>query len=83
MQDTIKHHLGEYVELPELLPTVQQTFPTEDSLKWFVRRHRQTLVDSGSMIIVSGRMRFHPELFQGAVVEIGRRAAGKPAGGAQ
>lgn len=76
MQDTVKRHLGEYVELRELLPKVEQTFPTEDSLKWFVRRHRQALVDSGALIIVAGRMRFHSDLFQGAAVEIGRRTAG-------
>lgn len=83
MQDTVKHRLDEFVELLDLFPQVEQTFPTEDSLKWFVRRHRQALVDSGALILITGRMRFHPEKFQAAAVEIGRRGAEKREGGAQ
>ena len=79
MHNTVKPSLDEYGDIRELLPCVEQTFPTEDSVKWFVRRNRQALADSGALIIVAGRMRIHPELFQGAAVDIGRRQAGKGA----
>lgn len=67
--------LDEYVDLPALLSETGQTFPTEDSLRWFARRNRAALVASGAVIIITGRMRFHPILFKRAAVEIGQKAA--------
>ena len=74
MQDTQQHlpALDEYVDLGTLLPSVRSTFPSSDSLKWFVRRHRGTLAAAGALICITGRLRFHPTLFQRAAVEIGR-----------
>jgi hypothetical protein len=72
--------LDEYVEISGLLATVAQTFPTEDSLKWFIRRHRNALVDAGALIIITGRMRFHRARFMEAAIEIGQRTAGKTSG---
>lgn len=67
--------LDEYVEIQELHETVQGIFTTTDSLRWFVRRNRPLLVKSGALIIVAGRMRFHPARFKSAVVEAGQKAA--------
>lgn len=67
--------LDEYVEIQALRPTVQAIFPTDDSIRWFSRRHRQALVDSGALIIVAGRMRFHPARFKQVAVEAGQREA--------
>lgn len=67
--------LDEYVELRTLLPVVEQTFPSEDSIRWFVRRHRDVLAASGAVIVITGRMRFHPARFKQLAVEIGQRAA--------
>lgn len=67
--------LDEFVEIDTLQPDVSATFPTIDSLRWFVRRNRPALVERGALIIVTGRMRFHPARFKAAAVEIGQRAA--------
>ena len=66
--------LAEYVDLPGLLLTVRPTFPTLDSIRWFVRTHRETLARTGAVIVLTGRLRYHPALFAQAAVEIGRSA---------
>lgn len=71
MQHTDLPALGEFVELPALLPVVSHSFPTEHSLKWFVRNHRDELAGAGALINITGRLRFHPGRFQDAVVRIG------------
>ena len=67
--------LDEFVSLDSMFADVESTFSTLDSLRWFVRRNRDDLVRRGALIIVAGRMRFHPALFQRATVEIGQKAA--------
>jgi len=75
MRDTDLPPLDEYVDLQGLLDNVKQAFPTEDSVRWFVRRQRDALAASGAVIIIAGRMRYHPQRFKQAAVEIGQKAA--------
>lgn len=63
--------LGEYVTLSQLLLLEAHTFNSADSLKWFVRRNRAALADAGAIIMVAGRMRFHPALFEQSAALIG------------
>lgn len=72
--------LREFLGITELLPTVQHSFPTENSVRWFVRQHRDDLVNSGAIIEVAGRLRFHPDRFQAAALSIGRTAMLKKGG---
>lgn len=67
--------LDEYVDLQDLLSSVKPAFPTEDSVRWFVRRHRDALAAAGAVIIITGRMRYHPARFKQAAVAIGQKAA--------
>lgn len=69
--------LDEFVDIAALQATegVATNFPTLDSIRWFVRRHRDALAASGAVIIVAGRMRYHPIRFKQAAVSIGQRAA--------
>lgn len=69
--------LGDFVDMPALhqSPGVADTFPSKDSLKWFMRQHRMELVERGAIISIAGRLRFHPGLFQQVAVDIGRQAA--------
>lgn len=67
--------LGEFVDLKTLLHSVEHTFPTQDSLKWYVRNHRDELAAAGALIYIAGRARFHPQIFQKTAVEIGRSVA--------
>lgn len=71
--------LDEYVDMPKLLPIVEHTFPTKDSLKWWIRQNHDELAERGALIAITGRLRFHPGRFQQAAVEIGRRVAKKSA----
>ncbi len=75
MQTTDLPPLDEFVDLPALQPSVASVFPTLDSVRWFVRRNREALAEQGALIIVTGRMRFHPARFKAATVAIGQRAA--------
>lgn len=81
MQDTSQQlpALDEYVDMPKLLQITGHTFPSQDSLKWFIRQHRDDLADAGAVINITGRLRFHPERFQQAAADIGRRLAKKSA----
>lgn len=67
--------LEHFVSIDKMFSEVEATFVTLDSLRWFVRRNRDDLVRRGALIIVTGRMRFHPALFKQAAVEIGQKAA--------
>lgn len=67
--------LRDFVDLREILSRdeVRAAFPTEQSLRWFIRNHRSELVQAGALIALTNRLRFHPENFQRAAVDIGRR----------
>lgn len=67
--------LRDFVDLREMLSRddVRAAFPTEQSLRWFVRNHRGELVQAGALISLTNRLRFHPANFQRAAVDIGRR----------
>lgn len=75
MKDTTTPTLDQYVDMRTLHPNVQNKYPSLDSLRWFVRNHRDELARAGALINVTGRLHFHPWLFQQAVIEIGRTAA--------
>lgn len=75
MQDADLPPLDDFVDLDTLQVAVSATFPTPDSIRWFVRRNRDALVARGALIVVAGRMKFHPGRFKQAVVSIGQRAA--------
>lgn len=67
--------LDDYIDINRLQEAVSTAFPTVDSLRWFVRRHRHQLVEHNALIVVAGRMRFHPDMFKQTVMSVGLRAA--------
>lgn len=69
--------LDEFVNIDELLSEVGNSFTTLDSVRWFVRRNRDHLAQNGALIVVAGRMRFHPTRFKTAAVEIGQKDAAR------
>ena len=76
MQTTPQHlpPLAEYQDLKDARATLGH-FPTLDSLRWFIRRNRDQLANTGALILVAGRQKLHPGLTEEVVVEVGRRAA--------
>ncbi len=75
MTETEVSSLDEFVDLATLQASVATTFPTVDSVRWYVRQNRAALVEQGALIIVAGRMRFNTPRFKLAAVSIGRKAA--------
>jgi hypothetical protein len=74
---TNPQHLPPLAEYQDL-KTAQETlghFPTLDSLRWFIRRNRDQLAESGALIMVAGRQKLHPGLAEVVVKEAGRQAA--------
>ena len=64
--------LDDYVDIQSLLKAVEHTFPTQDSLRWFIRQHRNELVTAEALILIGKQFRFHPDVFKKVAVAIGR-----------
>ncbi len=66
--------LAEYLDLKDAQVALGH-FPTVDSFRWFIRRHRDQLAACGAMIVVAGRQKFHLKLTGDFIVAAGHRAA--------
>ncbi len=69
--------LAEYVDLDSMQARLSGFFPTATSFRWFVRQRRDILVDELALIMVAGRMKFHPALTETVVVKVGRQSASR------
>lgn len=67
--------LADYVSLDDIQKSLAAHFPTITSFRWFVRRHRLLLGGSRALILVAGRMKFHPALTEKVVLEAGSKSA--------
>ncbi|MBX3633943.1 MAG: hypothetical protein KF683_00865 [Rubrivivax sp.] len=52
-------------------------FPSDESLRWFIRANRDDLVRRGALVMPTGRKMVSPEPFDRAVLEIGSRHAAR------
>jgi len=50
-------------------------YPSADSFRWFVRRHRADLVTCGALTCPTGRWLVQPEAFDRAIIDIGHKRA--------
>jgi hypothetical protein len=50
-------------------------FRTKDSMKYFLRTHREELVEAGALVAPAGRLLVHPKRFEAVVQQIGQRMA--------
>jgi hypothetical protein len=77
MQTTPQHlpPLAEYDDLTVASEKLKPYYPTLDSLRWAIRRHRDHFAACGALILVAGRQRLHVKLIEKAIVEIGRSDA--------
>jgi hypothetical protein len=62
----------EFIPLKEMLTILPNSFPSEHSLKWFIRRNRAALADLGAVALITDRIRLHKERFPKAVTLIGQ-----------
>jgi len=70
--------LGGYYPLSELWDkggSETALFPSEVSARWYIRQHKDELVDAEALLMHTGRLYFHPELFQTVVKRTGLEAA--------
>jgi hypothetical protein len=50
-------------------------FPSKTSMAWFVRQHKEALVRSGALLMITGRWFVDAERFDAYVLSEGSRAA--------
>lgn len=64
---------------PVCLQTYQrlnsEAFPTEQSLKWFIRRNREELVETGALVMPAGKKLAVVDRFDQVVQQVGERRA--------
>lgn len=76
MQDTPIPRAVDHLKLPpQYRDTRQHMFPSEGSLQWYIRQHRDALVKSGAILIIAGRIQIHAERFDAYVIRQGKAAA--------
>ena len=52
-------------------------FPSLESLRWYLKRHRAALIEAEALVMVAGRLLASPEPFDGYVLRAGKDAARK------
>lgn len=52
-----------------------QVFRSNESLRYFIRQHRDELIDYGAIVAPIGRQMINPPTFEAAVLRIGQRLA--------
>jgi hypothetical protein len=50
-------------------------FPSKTSMQWFVRQHKETLISTGALLMISGRWFVDPKKFDSYILSEGNRAA--------
>lgn len=53
----------------------QHIFPSEHSLRWFIRRHKSELLRSGALLRLTNRLFVHAEAFDAAIMRVGKLTA--------
>lgn len=67
------------VSLPEYREQNQRLFPSEGSLQWYVRQHKQGLAKAGAILLHAGRWYVRADRFNEYVETIAAAAALKAA----
>lgn len=48
-------------------------FPGLESLRWYIRRQRPLLTESGALLFIAGKSWIHPDKFDACVLRAGAR----------
>jgi len=54
--------------------TRTSVFPSETSVRWFIRQHRDELVKRGAFKLLTGRVFIVPDIFDAVVMGVGQEA---------
>ncbi len=63
--------------LPQYRVDRSHVFPSDESLRWFVRQNKSELIERRALVAPTGRKMAQPAEFDLAVVEIGARQAAR------
>lgn len=66
-------HLSEFVPTPQYQASRHDKFPSAESLRWQIRRHRDALVGAGALAEIAGRLFIHPEKADAVFIAAGTR----------
>jgi len=61
-------------QVPERYPKL---FPSVESLRWYMREHREGLVEAGALHVIRGRTYIAPGPFEAYVLRAGQEQAAK------
>lgn len=59
-------------QVPDKYP---QVFPSVESVRWYLREHREGLEDAGALLVIRGRLNIVPGPFESYVLRAGQAAA--------
>ena len=70
------------VPLDQYFERRRNVFPSPNSGQWFVRQHKDELIEAGALLRLNNRFHADENKFDEAVVEIGTKAAKRTKGAA-
>ena len=75
MDITAPSPLAELQKLDEYQQRTAHIFPGIQSIRWYVRQHREDLVRSGALLTIAGRHWVHTPKFDRCVLALGSGVA--------
>jgi hypothetical protein len=66
--------LGDLCTVADFARENAHVFPSETSLRWFIRVNRAELVKAGGLVLLTGRLMIRRDRFANAARTIGQRA---------
>lgn len=72
--------LGEFRPMTDLWNGDQALFPSEQSARWALRKHREPLVAQSALAMFRGRTMYHPQRFSAVIESEAIRAANRAFG---
>jgi hypothetical protein len=62
-------------KLPEYRQVRAHIFQSDGAMEWFVRKHRQPLIECGALLLIAGQWHAHEGLFDAYVLRSGAESA--------
>ncbi|MEB0056494.1 hypothetical protein [Variovorax sp. LG9.2] len=75
MDITTPSSLADLQKLDEYQRSTSHIFPGIQSIRWYVRQHREDLVRSGALLTIAGRHWVQPVKFDRCVIALGEGIA--------
>jgi hypothetical protein len=73
--DTNSSPLSRFVAVADYRRGREHIYPSDGSVRWAVRTHRETLVANSALAVLNGRLHIDPEPFDKVVLDAGSLSA--------